>query len=101
MSYFDIVLLFYYFKKTFLYVEQNQNDFITSKMSSIFKINFWIMEDYTTLLNRNEETFLIFQTALKVLLSLLGPLTFYVTVTIHPKSHALMAKNGHLLFNIP
>lgn len=70
-------------------------------MSSIFKTNFWMTKYYTFLLNRNEGSFLTFQTALKVLLSLFSALTFYMTVTIHPKSHAFMAKDCHLLFNIP
>lgn len=71
-------------------------------MSSIFKINFWMTtEFYTVLLNRNKVTFLIFQVALNILLNPLSPLTFYFTMAIHPKSCALMAKNGHLPFNTP
>lgn len=70
-------------------------------MSSIFKTNFWMTEYYTILLNMKKGNFLIFQTVLKISLSLLSPLTFYYTVTIPPKSHVLMVKDGHLLFNIP
>lgn len=97
MSYFDIVLLIYSCNEILLDVEQNQNYFITSKMFSIFMINFRMIEYYTILLNRNEVSFLIFQTGLKILC--LSPLIFYVMAIIHSKPHELMAKNGHLLFN--
>lgn len=83
--------------------DEGENDFIIkiyfkAKNCYNIKLNFWMMEYYTILLNRNKESFLIFQTGLKI--SFLSPLTFYVTVTINPKSHALLAVDGHILFNM-